>query len=177
MGRLSPALFFYQYEEHAMIGLSAEQERQIRDLIAQNQKIAAIKLYREATDSSLKDAKEAIEAIEMGAAVNFPASVQMSTSDTSLNNRIRRLLAERKKIEAVKVYREAYNCGLKEAKEAVDAIEMQMRMGGTSSIPSAPAIRDDPFAEETMASRRRLLLFIALLLVALGAFGVFFILR
>jgi len=160
-----------------MTGLSTEQERQIRELIAQKQKIAAIKLYREATGSSLRDAKEAVDAMEMGAVVNFPASTQMSTPDTSLDNRIKRLLAERKKIEAVKVYRKAYNCGLKEAKEAVDAIEIQMRMGSYSNIPSAPAISNDPFAEEAMRSRRRLVVFLALLLVALGAFGVFYILR
>lgn len=160
-----------------MSGLSTEQERQIRELIAREQKIAAIKLYREATGASLKDAKEAVEAMEMRASVNFPVSTQGSVQDSSLDNRIKRLLAERKKIEAVKVYREAYNCGLKEAKEAVDAIEMQMRMGGTSSMPPAPAVRDDPFAGEAMRSRRILVLFIALLLVALGLFGVFFILR
>lgn len=160
-----------------MTGLSTEQERQIRELIARNQKIAAIKLYREATGSSLRDAKEAVDAMEMGAVVNSPASIQMSTPDTSLDNRIKRLLAERKKIEAVKVYREAYNCGLKEAKEAVDAIEIQMRMGSYSNIPSAPAISNDPFAEDSMRSRRRFVILIVLLLVALGAFGVFYILR
>ena len=158
-----------------MSGLSAEQEQQISELIARNQKIAAIKLYHEATGSSLKDAKEAIEAIEMGAAVNFPAPTQMSTLDTSLNNRIQRLLIERKKIEAIRVYREAYNCGLKEAKEAVDAIEMQMRMESYSNIPSTPVINNDPFAEEAMRSRRRFFILIAFLLVAFGAFGVFYI--
>ena len=113
----------------------------------------------------------------MGAAVNFPAPTQMSTLDTSLNNRIQRLLIERKKIEAIRVYREAYNCGLKEAKEAVDAIEMQMRMESYSNIPSTPVINNDPFAEEAMRSRRRFFILIAFLLVALGAFGVFYILR
>jgi ribosomal protein L7/L12 len=160
-----------------MTGLSTEQELQIRELIAQKQKIAAIKLYREATGSSLRDAKETVDAMEMGAVANFPVSTQMSTPDISLDNRIKRLLSERKKIEAVKVYREAYNCGLKEAKEAVDAIEIQMRMGGTSSMPTTPVIRDDPFAEEAIRSRRILVIFIALLLVALGVFGVFYILR
>ena len=160
-----------------MTGLSTEQELQIRELIAQKQKIAAIKLYREATGSSLRDAKETVDAMEMGTVANFPVSTQMSTPDISLDNRIKRLLSERKKIEAVKVYREAYNCGLKEAKEAVDAIEMQMRMGSYSNIPSAPAISNDPFAEDSMRSRRRFVILIVFLLVALGAFGVFYILR
>lgn len=160
-----------------MYSLSTKQERQVRELIARDQKIAAIKLFREATGSSLKYAKEAVDAMEVGAVVNFSDPIQVDMSDTSLDNRIKRLLVERKKIEAIKVYREAYNCGLKEAKEAVDAIEMQMRIGGNSRMPAVPAISNDPFAEDAMESRRRLVILIALLLVALGAFAVFFILR
>jgi len=156
-----------------MSGLSSEQERQIRELIAREQKITAIKLYREATDSSLKDAKDAVEAIEMGTAINFPVATQASGSDPFLENRIKRLLAERKKIEAVKAYREAYNCGLKEAKDAVDAIEMQMRMGGYSSTPPAPAIMDDPFAEENQRTRRFLAFLIATVLLVIGGVAFF----
>ena len=158
-----------------MYSLSTEQERQIRELIARDQKIAAIKLYREATNSSLKDAKEAVDAMEMSAAINFPASAQISTQDSFLDNRIKRLLAERKKIEAVKAYREAYNCGLKEAKDAVDAIEIQMRMGGTSSMPSTPAISNDPFAEDTQRNRSYLALVAALLVLLLGAAAFLFL--
>ncbi|MEZ4651089.1 MAG: ribosomal protein L7/L12 [Candidatus Eisenbacteria bacterium] len=36
--------------------------------------------------------------------------------------RVRALLAQKKKIEAIKLYREATGCGLKEAKEAVEAL-------------------------------------------------------
>ena len=160
-----------------MNGLSTEQERQIRELIARDQKIAAIKLYREATNSSLKDAKDAVEAMEVGATVNFSIPEQTGEPDFFLENRIKRLLAERKKIEAVRAYREAYNCGLKEAKDAVDAIEIQMRMGGHSNMPPSSTISNDPFAEDAMSSRRRLVIFVALILVALSAFAVFFVLR
>ncbi len=158
-----------------MYSLSTEQERQIRELIARDQKIAAIKLYREATNSSLKDAKEAVDAMEMSAAINFPASTQISTQDSFLDNRIKRLLAERKKIEAVKAYREAYNCGLKEAKDAVDAIEIQMRMGGTSNTPSTSAIRNDPFAEDTQRNRSYLALVVAFVIVVLGGAAYLFL--
>ena len=160
-----------------MSSLSTEQERQVRELLAQDQKIAAIKLYREATGSSLKDAKDAVEAIEMGASTKFPAPAQAGEPDAFLENRIKRLLAERKKIEAVREYREAYNCGLKEAKDAVDAIEVQMRMGGHTSIPSTPAISNDPFAEEAMGNRKRLIIFVALLLLAFGVFMFLFVFR
>ena len=41
---------------------------------------------------------------------------------TESETRIRALLADRKKIDAIKAYREATGCGLKEAKEAVEAL-------------------------------------------------------
>jgi hypothetical protein len=39
-----------------------------------------------------------------------------------IDSRIRALLAERKKIEAIKLYRESMGVGLKEAKEAVETM-------------------------------------------------------
>ena len=159
-----------------MSGLSTEQERQIRELIAREQKITAIKLYREATGSSLKDAKDAVDAMELDIAINFPIPAQVGELDPILENQIKRLLAERKKIEAVKAYREAYNCGLKEAKDAVDAIEMQLRMGGYSSMPSAPAIReDDPFAEDTQRNRRFMALVLAIVVIVIGGIAFLFL--
>ena len=159
-----------------MIGLSTEQERQIREMIAQEQKINAIKLYREATGSSLKDAKDAVDAMEMGAAINFPKAAQAGEPDAFLEIQIKRLLTERKKIEAVKVYREAYNSGLKEAKDAVDIIQAEMHLEGYSSMPSTPAISNDPFAEDTISNRARLIVFVVLaLLICLG--GLFFFLQ
>ena len=156
-----------------MSGLSTEQERQIREFLAQHQKIAAVKLYREATGSSLKDSKDAVEAIERGATNYFPASVQAGEPDPFLEARIKRLLAERKKIEAVKLYRETYNFGLKEAKDAVDAIEIQMRMEGSSNLPSTPAISNDPFAEDSQRDRRFLAFLIAVVLLVIGGVAFF----
>jgi ribosomal protein L7/L12 len=151
-----------------MSGLSAEQERQIRDLMARDQKISAIKIYREATGASLSDAKEAVETMQRGVTVNIPAPVPTGDLDPFLENRIKRLLAERKKIEAVKAYREAYNCGLKDAKDAVDMIQADMRREEYSNPPSLPAINNDPFAEDTQRNRRFLLLGVALVVILIG---------
>ena len=156
-----------------MPGISIEQERQIRELIAQGQKIAAIKRFREMTGTSLKDAKDAVEAIETGAVVNFPAATQTNEPDAMLESHIKRLLVERKKIEAVKVYREAYNCGLKEAKDAVDRIQAGMRRERYSSIPSAPAISNDPFAEDDQRNQRFLAFLIAIVLLVIGGVAFF----
>jgi ribosomal protein L7/L12 len=40
--------------------------------------------------------------------------------------RVVETLKKGNKIEAIKIYREVYNCGLAEAKQAVDAIEVKL---------------------------------------------------
>ena len=160
-----------------MSGLSAEQEHQIRELVAKDNKIAAIKLYREMTGLGLKEAKDALEAIERGVPVNPIAPLQPGArNDTLLEEQIKRLLAKRQKIQAVKIYREAHNCGLKDAKDAVDAIEDHVRRETRTSLSSAPAISDDPFAEDTQRNRNFLLSIIALSLLLLGGLVFFFLL-
>ena len=160
-----------------MTGISADRERQIKELIIKGNKIAAIKLYRELTGVGLAEAKDAVEAVIRGASVNLPVPTQVGEPDAFLENRIKRLLAERKKIEAVKIYREAHTCGLKEAKDAVDHIQAEMRREGYSNLPSTPAIRDDPFAEDTQRNRSCLILAIALSLVLLGSLAFFLFMR
>ena len=54
-----------------MTGISSDQEHQIKELIAKGQKIAAVKLYRELTNVGLKEAKDAVEAIERGELAYF----------------------------------------------------------------------------------------------------------
>jgi ribosomal protein L7/L12 len=158
-----------------MSGISANQERQIKELAAEGNKIAAIKLYREATGTSLREAKEAVEAIMDGPPVTFPTPTRVGDPDPFLENQIKRLLAERKKIEAVKIYREAYRCGLKEAKDAVDLIQAEMRREGYSGTLPTPVISDDPFAEDAQRNRQFLVLAFALVLVALAGLAFFFL--
>jgi ribosomal protein L7/L12 len=158
-----------------MSGISANQEGQVKELANQGNKIAAIKLYRETTGVSLAEAKDAVEAIIAGIPVTFPAPVQVSDPDPFLENQIKRLLAERKKIEAVKMYRDAYQCGLKDAKDAVDLIQAEMRREGYSTMPSTPAISDDPFAEDTQRNRRFLVIAFALILVVIAGLAFFFL--
>ena len=148
-----------------MSGISKEQEEQIKELLIKGEKIAAVKLYREITSLGLKEAKDALEAIERGEPVRITVPVQDSSLSPTLENEIKHLLANRKKIEAVKLYREAHNCGLKDAKDAVDLIQIQMRKDGFT-----PTISNDPFADEKIGARRRLIIFmVVFLLIALSA--------
>jgi len=157
-----------------MAGHSTELESQIKEIIAKNQKIAAIKLYREATGVDLKDAKDAVEAIERGEPVYFSPPTQANQEiDMVLEDQIRQLLAKRQKIQAVKIYREAHNCGLKDAKDAVDAIEIQMRTETHLNLPSTPAISNDPFAEDAERNRRFLAFMIAIVLLVIGGVAFF----
>lgn len=160
-----------------MPDISANQEGKLRELVAKGNKIAAIKLYQEMTNVGLKEAKDAIEAMMSGAPVVIPEFAQASLkNDAPLEERIKRLLVERKKIEAVKLYREANHCGLKEAKDTVDLIQAGMRRDGYSSIPMTSTISNDPFAEDTTSYHARLIVSVVLALLILLA-GMFFILR
>jgi Ribosomal protein L7/L12 C-terminal domain/Short C-terminal domain len=55
---------------------------------------------------------------------------QSSPLNPDLDDAIRNLLLQRRKIEAVKLYKETTGLGLKEAKDAVEDIERSQRMGG-----------------------------------------------
>ncbi len=160
-----------------MTGIMPAQEQQIKELAAAGNKITAIKLYREVTSVGLKEAKDAVEAMTRGIPVNFPFPGDRGEPDPFLENRIKRLLAERNKIEAIKIYREAHQCGLKEAKDAVDLIEAETRREEHSTLPSTPAMNNDPFAEEGRENRRRLLVSVALVLALAGGVALFLILR
>ena len=112
------------------MGFTPEQVAQIHAELASGRKINAIKLYREVTGVGLKEAKEAVEAIQQAQqpvssgyhslAANQPRGDVMA--------QIEQELRAKRKISAVKLYREAYNVGLKEAKDAVDAMERDLGM-------------------------------------------------
>lgn len=159
-----------------MPGLHPDQVQQIHEFIHDQQLIQAIKLYREATGASLADAKEAVEKMARGETIKPPSGTQ-DFDNPILEARIKSLLARKQKIEAVKIYREEYGVGLKQAKDAVDRIEAAMDQSGLSSqMSSESAISGDPFADETGAGRRRMVVLAAAIAVLVCGMGVFFLL-
>ncbi len=105
---------------------SGDLEADVRAALAQGSKIEAIKIYRQATGLGLKEAKDAVEAMERGETLAAPPPQPTPALIGSLDAQVRDLLASGKKIEAIKIYREATGLGLKEAKDAVEAIEREI---------------------------------------------------
>jgi ribosomal protein L7/L12 len=83
--------------------------------MAEGRKIEAIKLYREVTGAGLKEAKEAVEALDRRGGLP-------SVDDPEFEPGLLSLLRQGLKIDAIKLYRERTGAGLKEAKEAVEAL-------------------------------------------------------
>jgi ribosomal protein L7/L12 len=95
-------------------------EAELRQLLAAGRKIEAIKQLREATRAGLAEAKEAVERMEYGA--EFPRVQDERSSQLELAFELEDLLRAGRKIEAIKLYRERTGAGLKEAKDAVEAL-------------------------------------------------------
>jgi len=112
-------------------GLPLDRLAEIKQALSEGKKIEAIKLFREATGLGLKEAKDAVEALERGDPVVLSSSSTFPLTAEGFPdvNRIARLsevavLAQQgQKIEAIKLYRQITSVGLKEAKDAVEAME------------------------------------------------------
>jgi ribosomal protein L7/L12 len=92
-------------------------------LIRAGQKIAAIKLYRERTGVGLKEAKDAIDALAGAAPMRSLQAVGSAAGDLST---VEDHLRAGQKIQAIKQYREQTGAGLKEAKDAVEAMQQRL---------------------------------------------------
>ena len=149
-----------------MPSLSPDQVQRIHEHIHNQQLIHAIKLYREATGASLAEAKQAVEEMARDE-FSKPQSGTVDYDNPILEARIKSMLARRQKIAAVKIYREEYGIGLKEAKDAVDRIERSMtRSDSSTNMPYESAIGQDPFAERR--SRGLTLVILMAMIAALG---------
>ncbi len=156
-----------------MPGLTPDQVQKIHEFIHNQQLINAIKLYREATGVSLAEAKEAVEKMARNEYVKPPDGVR-DYDNPVLEAKIKSLLARRQKIDAVKIYREEYGIGLKEAKDAVDRIEASMKREGLPmDMPYESAISGDPFADDGRG-RRVVILLASVIAIAVCGAAVFF---
>jgi ribosomal protein L7/L12/DNA-directed RNA polymerase subunit RPC12/RpoP len=171
-------------EIHPVRTTPANIEEDILQLVRSGNKIEAIKRYREVTDVSLAEAKAAVEAIAEGRSVEIrPAQVLHATADEALADLIRR----GKKIEAIKRYREQTGLGLKEAKDAVEAMEATQTWGNVvadqgaampqvrSSIPTPPPVLEDGGSSQMVGCVTKILVAIIVLAILAGCLTPVFI--
>jgi ribosomal protein L7/L12 len=103
--------------------MSSESESVLAELLAllaAGRKIEAIRRYREVTGAGLAAAKETVEALERGEPLPTKEAL-----DSTMEAEIVSLLEGGKKIQAIKLYRTRTGVGLKEAKDAVEAVAAQ----------------------------------------------------
>jgi ribosomal protein L7/L12 len=111
---------------------------QIAASLRDGHKIEAIKRYRELYGVGLKEAKDAVEAIQAGTPLPTPEPVQVEGPEPTLQPELDRLIARNEKIMAIKHYREITRVGLKEAKDAVEA-----RMATLAAAPPQPGLQPE----------------------------------
>jgi ribosomal protein L7/L12 len=98
---------------------------EINQLLQDDRKIEAIKRYREVYGVGLKEAKDAVDAIQAGQSVTPPPrlnEINETVGQATNMARIAQLIQDGKKIEAIKLYRETFDVGLNDAKEAVEQL-------------------------------------------------------
>jgi ribosomal protein L7/L12 len=101
------------------------------EALENGQTIEAIKLLRAATGLGLKETKDMIDAYQRGE----PVSVSMGGSFDQLPASVLSAIQSGNKIEAIKLLREQTGLGLKEAKDAVEAMTMP-KPGVTRHFPT-----------------------------------------
>jgi ribosomal protein L7/L12 len=111
---------------------------QIAASLRNGHKIEAIKRYRDLYGVGLKEAKDAVEAIQAGKPLPTPEPVRAPAPEPSLQPELDRLIARGEKILAIKHYREITHLGLKESKDAVEA-----RMATLASKPAHPEMQPE----------------------------------
>lgn len=119
------------------MGLTPEAIAEIDGLVAADQKIRAIKVYRERTGVRLQEAKDRIDHWSLGtAAAPLPATADPAVAQSSLtataasvrghlpatiSAEVDRLVGSDQKIHAIKLVREHTGFGLKQSKDVVES--------------------------------------------------------
>ncbi len=113
--------------------LTAAGRERVVTALASGATIEAVRLYRQDTLASLADAKRAVDAMAAGAA---PAAVAAPVSD---DEAVAAALYAGHKIEAIKRYRLSHRVDLRTAKDAVEAVEADLRQSAPERFTSPAA--------------------------------------
>lgn len=115
------------------MNISNELEATLQVLILQNRKIEAIKKLRDATGCSLKEAKDHIDSYP-----DDPEQMPVQAPPTPaqgpllIDNELLMLLAQGRKLEAIKLYKDTTGQDLASCKAYIDKLELS---GSANSVP------------------------------------------
>ena len=112
-------------ERKAELDALLKHPKELQRLLREKQKIQAVKLYREETKASLKEAKIAIEMTQDEMLV-ATYEARLAKLNPANMEEIHYLLQTGHRLNAIKVYRKSTGTGLKEAKEAVDFLATKL---------------------------------------------------
>jgi ribosomal protein L7/L12/sugar lactone lactonase YvrE/DNA-directed RNA polymerase subunit RPC12/RpoP len=132
-----------------------ERLREIGRLVRQGQKVEAANLYREIFGAESQEAQDAIDQLAAGKAIAITHTSQQPTQDNAFlaqeaqaETEIRQILQTGNKIAAIKRFREIFNCGLLEAKTAVEFLEKTGHLPDPSSPIWHLVVSNAPGASE-----------------------------
>lgn len=95
--------------------VSSDTLKKVQVLLAQHKKVMAVKIVKEDTNCSLKEAKDYVDQLEQTKpTLSFPANI---------DNELRTLLAQGKKIEAIKLYKDNSGQSLADSKYYVEHLD------------------------------------------------------
>lgn len=121
---------------------------EVQHMLHQQLRIQAIKVYREHTGVGLREAITAVDQMAEELPVGSePHPFEAPPVAAYPSEEVRRLLMERKKIQAIKVYREQTGVGLREAKNAVDQMEKELHVGSEPRPFEVPPVAAYPNEE------------------------------
>jgi ribosomal protein L7/L12/outer membrane protein assembly factor BamB len=121
---------------------------EIRDLAQAGNMIDAIRRYREVFAVGLREAKEAVESLASGSAVEARQVVTgpLTAEETGrVLEQVQELLREDKKVEAIRRYRESADVSLTKAKEVVDRVEAALK-----GLPMPPRVEIEPLESQAV---------------------------
>lgn len=108
-------------------------------LARRGEQVNAIRLYRGLTRAGLAEAKEAVERLERGETLSPPALDRLTAPPRPpADGEVEQLLIAGRKIEAIKRQRELTGWGLKESKDAVEALAVKLRLNEGAETTLAP---------------------------------------
>lgn len=111
------------------IDLNRPEYEPVRNLLATNNKIGAIKALRRITNLGLKEAKQVVDGYNLPPGYSPPTQQSYNPATVDLNASefapVRAEIARGRKIEAIKVLRQIGNLSLKESKDLVEAYMAQ----------------------------------------------------